>query len=173
MSDLAELVGAGRIDIFEGHRLSPPDLLDIGEMEKEFEAKHLTFSRLAAQGQHPEAAEKILDKALSEIAGGRFSWGSQSFDLEALKAQHLPLWIYVELRHHHPEITREQAGKLLQDHPDPALVQDVVMALAGYTFTKKKSIPDPAVPPTGTPSSTPSESSGSPTATSEGSPSPS
>jgi hypothetical protein len=176
MADLAELTGAGRLEIFEGYHLSPPDLLDVGECEKEFEARHIAFARVAAQGQHPDAAEKILNQAMERVTGGHFSYGGKPFDAEAVKLQHLPLWVYVELRHRHPDITRAKAGQLLKDHPDPALVQDVVLGLAGYTYVKKNPTTptnEPAETPTGTPSSPPSESSDSVTAISGDSPSPS
>lgn len=173
MADLAELTAAGRPDIFDGYRLAPPNLLDIGECEKMFEAKHLAYARAAAQGQHPEAAEKILNRARDEIADGKFSYGGPHFDSQALMAQNLPLWIYLELRHHHADMTMEKAGELLRNHSDPALVQDVVLVLAGYgTFIKKNlTTPAPAEPPTGTPSPAPSASSDSPTETSGHSPS--
>lgn len=172
MADLAELSGSGRNDVFPGLRLAPPDLLDVGECEKEFEAKHLAYARAAANGQHPDAAEKIMGRAVERIGSGYYSWGSPHFDDEALKAQYLPLWIYLELRHHHPDITREKAGELLRNHPDPARVQDVVMGLAGYSFVKKNPTTGsgPAAPQTGIQSSALSESSESVTATSEPSP---
>jgi hypothetical protein len=173
MADLAELTGAGRVDIFDGYHLSPPDLLDMGECEKQFEAKHIAFARVAAHNQHPDAAEKIINKARDEIAAGLFAFGTPHFDRQAIMTQFLPFWIYLELRRHHPDITQEKAGELLRNHADPALAQDVVLELAGYSRGKKKPTTTPAgeSPPTGTPSPAPCESSDSPMATSEGSPS--
>lgn len=173
MADLAELTGAGRVDIFPGFQLATLDLLDYGECEREFEAKHVAFAKAAASGQHPDVAEKIISKALRDVENGKFAFGTDSFDLEALKAQHLPFLLFLELRRNHADMTREKAGELLRASQDQPLVQDVICANAGYSITKKNAAsPTPSADPsTGTVSSQPSESPDSPTVTSPDSPS--
>jgi hypothetical protein len=109
------------------------------------------------------------------VSSGHYTYGGKPFDEEAVKIQHLPLWIYVQLRHQHPDITREKAGKLLRDHPAPGVVQEVVLGLAGYVYLKKNQTTrarELAEAPTGAPSLPPSANSDSPTATLGDSPSP-
>jgi hypothetical protein len=154
-----------RSSVFDGYTLTAPDLLDVGEAEKEFEIACIVRGRVAAMGQHPDAAERILSAAIDKVSGSHYAWGTRGFDDEALKAQHLPFWIWLELRHKHPEVTREQAGKMLREHPDPARVQDAVIGLAGYPFTPTATRP-PTAPPAEPPGPTP------PTTTGEGPPAP-
>lgn len=129
MGDLAQLTAAPRTDIIPGYVLSPLTLLDIGELEQTFEARHLARGEAAGCGQ----------TALDDVRRGLFSFTGPDFDAEALKAQSLPTIAWMELRKAHKGITPEAAKDLLATCPDQYAVRTAVLDLAGYQKVKKKS----------------------------------
>lgn len=158
MADLAELTGAPRHDVIKGHILSPLTLLDLGELEQVFEARHIT------RGQHSGCGEH----ALEDVRRGVFTYGGADFTEEALKLQSLPTLAWMELRHNHPGITQEATVELIRACPDQSAVWEAVITLAGYKVKKKPDAQGSGSASSGTDSSQPSANPASPSATSAG-----
>jgi hypothetical protein len=137
MGELAELTGAGRSDIIEGLTFMPLTLMEYGELERIFEARHVARAQAAAEGMPADAASKIIRQALDDVRGGAFTFGRDSFDDEALKLANLPLLAWLELRKKHPDVTLEKTVDLLTNVPDLSAVREGVLSLARYRVKKK------------------------------------
>lgn len=137
MGELAELTGAGRSDIIEGYTLMPLRLLDYGELERIFEARHVARAQAAAEGMPADAAAKIMRQALDDVKRGEFTFGKDAFDDEAMKLANLPLLAYLEIRQKHPDIDLEKTVDLLTAQPDLGAVREAVLSLARYRVKKK------------------------------------
>lgn len=158
MGELAELTGAGRSDVIEGYIFSPLTLIEYGELERIFEARHVARAQAAAEGQPEKVAQHVVEAALADVRRGVFTFGGQAFDDEALKLANLPLLAYLELRKKHPGVTLDKTVDLLAAQPDLSAVREAVLSLARYRLKKKPptEAPEPPAPSGGEPFSAPS-----------------
>jgi hypothetical protein len=140
MSTLAKLSGAGDSAVLPGYRLSPMEMSDFGELEREFELHALGTAAALARALPEQMGERAVQRAEKKVDEGYWAWGGLGFDSEALKLQNAPLLLYMELRRRHPDVTRDAADKLWREHPRQGSLHDTILDFAGYSKSRKKGV---------------------------------
>jgi len=171
MSDLKDLVGLGDSPVFPGHILSPPRLIEFAEAEEEAAAQYLRGIAKAAAALPAGLRDALHQRAVDNLRGHPFSYGSAAFDQWALSMSAAPFLAWLLLRIKHPKLTLAEASQLLCDGEYAAKV-GAVWSMWGYKPAKKVAAPPTppvaanAIPRTASgPQSTGGESSpGSPAA---------
>jgi hypothetical protein len=140
MTEMAELIGAGRSDVLPGYVLKPWRLIEYADAEQEFAQRHLRAAGEAAKDLPREVADRVIALALADVKRGDFSWGVSNFDRQLFLASNLPFVLWLSLRQNHAKLRREQAAELLTEE-NRGPVQKAILELLGFDFAaapKKK-----------------------------------
>jgi hypothetical protein len=136
MSELSNLTASGNSSIIPGITLSPPRLIDWAEAEIEA-AQHYLRTVARSAGELPESARAAMySRAVDNLRGDPFAFGSRAFDAWAMSAAALPFLLFLSLRQCQPQTSRNQAADLLSG-PDGGAVAASVWDLWGYQDQKK------------------------------------
>lgn len=158
MSELKELVALGDSTTFPGHILSPPRLIEFAKAEEEAAAQYLRGIAKASLALPATMREALHQRAVDNLRGHPFSYGSPAFDQWALSMSAAPFLAWLLLRIKHPKMTFNEASQLLCEGEYAAKV-GAIWKLWGYTQPKKAPAPvektssPPSAPSTGAPSS--------------------
>jgi hypothetical protein len=140
MSDLKDLVGLGDSSVFPGHILSPPRLIEFAEAEEEAAAQYLRGIAKAAIALPAELRDALHQRAVDNLRGHPFSYGSAAFDRWALSMSASPFLAWLLLRIKHPKLTLAEASQLLCEGEYAGKV-GAVWSMWGYKPTKKAAAP--------------------------------
>ena len=140
MSDLKELVGLGDSSTFAGHVLSPPRLIEFAEAEEEAAAQYLRGIAKASAGLAATVRDALHQRAVDNLRGHPFSYGSVAFDQWALSMSAAPFLTWLLLRIKHPKMTLAEASQLLCEGEYAAKV-GAVWSMWGYKPAKKSPQP--------------------------------
>ena len=140
MSELKDLVALGDTSVFPGHTLSPPRLIEFAEAEEEAALQYLRGIAKAALGLPAAMREALHQRAVDNLRGHPFSYGSLAFDQWALSMSAAPFLAWLLLRIKHPKMTLAEVSQLLCEGEYAAKV-GVVWSLWGYKPPKKTSPP--------------------------------
>ncbi|HEY1923271.1 MAG TPA: hypothetical protein VGG44_11025 [Tepidisphaeraceae bacterium] len=149
MSDLKELVGLGDASAFPGHVLSPPRLIEFAEAEEEAAAQYLRGIAKSAAALPAVVRDAIHQRAVDNLRGHPFSYGSAAFDQWALSMSAAPFLAWLLLRIRHPKMTLADASQLLCDGEYSGKI-GAIWSLWGYKPTKKSAPPPASLAPVGT-----------------------
>lgn len=133
MSELSNLTGGARSDVLPGYVLSKLGLAEYGECEDEFGRKYIATVALGVSKLPAESRKEWIDIALAKVATGQFNWGRPEFDRQSFASSHLTFLLYVCLKVHHGDITRQKAASLLTSENE-GNVQRAVLEKMGYRF---------------------------------------
>ncbi|MGD0138361.1 MAG: hypothetical protein ABSD28_05750 [Tepidisphaeraceae bacterium] len=145
MSDLKDLVALGDSSTFAGHVLSPPRLIEFAEAEEEAAAQYLRGIAKAAAALPATVRDALHQRAVDNLRGHPFSYGSAAFDQWALSMSAAPFLTWLLLRIKHPKMTLSEASQLLCEGEYAAKV-GAVWSMWGYKPTKKSLSPPERVP---------------------------
>jgi hypothetical protein len=136
MSELKDLVALGDATVFPGHTLSPPRLIEFAEAEEEAASQYLRGIAKAAITLPAAMREALHTRAVDNLRGHPFSYGSPAFDQWALSMSAAPFLTWLLLRIKHPKLTLSEASQLLCEGEYAAKV-GMVWSLWGYKPAKK------------------------------------
>jgi hypothetical protein len=136
MSELKDLVALGDASVFPGHALSPPRLIEFAEAEEEAASQYLRGIAKASAALPAAMREALHTRAVDNLRGHPFSYGSLAFDQWALSMSASPFLTWLLLRIKHPKLTLAEASQLLCEGEYAAKV-GVVWSLWGYKPQKK------------------------------------
>jgi hypothetical protein len=158
----------GRSDVLPGYTISPLTLTSLAELEDEFARRHV--AKLVGGATLVDGAdwERAMRLASDETRRTRFAPGTEEWDAAMQSYSSVPLLLYLSLRKHHPQLTRQQAATLLTDD-NFTDVRRGILELNGYVFFEAKKKPPTA--PNDPGQSTGTGSSASSDATAESTPS--
>jgi len=140
MSDLKDLVGLGDSSTFAGHVLSAPRLIEFAEAEEEAAAQYVRGIAKAAAALPAAVRDALHQRAVDNLRGHPFSYGSVAFDQWALSMSAAPFLTWLLLRIKHPKMTLSEASQLLCEGEYAAKV-GAVWSMWGYKPTKKSLSP--------------------------------
>jgi hypothetical protein len=146
MSELKEMVGLGNSSAFPGHTLSPPRLIEFAEAEEEAASHYLRGIAKASVALPAAIREALHQRAVDNLRGHPFSYGSAAFDQWALSMSAAPFLTWLLLRIKHPKLTLAEASQLLCEGEYAAKV-GAVWSLWGYKPPKKASPPATSAAP--------------------------
>jgi hypothetical protein len=164
MSELKELVALGDSSVFPGHSLSPPQLIEFAEAEEEAAAQYLRGIAKASLTLPATMREALHQRAVDNLRGHPFSYGSPGFDQWALSMSAAPFLTWLLMRIKHPKMTLAEASQLLSEG-EYATKVGAVWSLWGYKPSKKtpalaEKSSQPFDPSTGAASSPASQAAG-------------
>src|SRR5580704_6494145 len=136
MSELKDLVGLSDASVFPGHTLSPPRLIEFAEAEEEAASQYLRGIARAAIALPTAMREALHTRAVDNLRGHPFSYGSAAFDQWALSMSAAPFLAWLLLRIKHPKLTLAEASQLLCEGEYAAKV-GAVWSMWGYKPPKK------------------------------------
>ncbi len=136
MSELKELVGLGDASVFPGHILSPPRLIEFAEAEEEAAAQYLRGIAKSASTLPAAIRDGLHQRAVDNLRGHPFSYGSPAFDQWALSMSAAPYLAWLLLRIKHPKLTLPEASQLLCEGEYTGKIGRI-WELWGYKPTKK------------------------------------
>src|ERR1700722_7298650 len=136
MSELKELVGLGDASVFPGHILSPPRLIEFAEAEEEAAAQYLRGIAKSASTLPAAIRDGLHQRAVDNLRGHPFSYGSPAFDQWALSMSAAPYLAWLLLRIKHPKLTLPEASQLLCEGEYKGKIGRI-WELWGYKPTKK------------------------------------
>ena len=145
MSELKDLVALGDASVFPGHTLSPPRLIEFAEAEEEAASQYLRGIAKAALALPAAMREALHQRAVDNLRGHPFSYGSLAFDQWALSMSAAPFLAWLLLRIKRPKLTLAEVSQLLCEGEYAAKV-GAVWSLWGYKPPKKTSPPVERVP---------------------------
>ena len=119
-----------------GHTLSPPRLIEFAEAEEEAASQYLRGIAKAAIALPAAMRESLHTRAVDNLRGHPFSYGSAAFDQWALSMSAAPFLTWLLLRIKHPKLTLTEASQLLCEGEYAAKV-GAVWSLWGYKPPKK------------------------------------
>jgi hypothetical protein len=140
MSELKELVALGDASVFLGHTLCSPRLIEFAEAEEEAASQYLRGIAKAAMVLPAGMREALHARAVDNLRGHPFSYGSLAFDQWALSMSAAPFLAWLLLRIKHPKLTLAEASQLLCEGEYAAKV-GAVWSLWGYKPPKKAGPP--------------------------------
>ena len=140
MSELKDLVALGDASAFPGHTLSPPRLIEFAEAEEEAASQYLRGIAKASTALPAAMRDALHTRAVDNLRGHPFSYGSLAFDQWALSMSAAPFLTWLLLRIKHPKLTLAEASQLLCEGEYAAKV-GAVWSLWGYKPPKKASPP--------------------------------
>jgi hypothetical protein len=140
MSELKDMVALGDASVFPGHTLSPPRLIEFAEAEEEAASQYLRGIAKASAALPAGMREALHTRAVDNLRGHPFGYGSLAFDQWALSMSAAPFLAWLLLRIKHPKLTLAEASQLLCEGEYAAKV-GAVWSLWGYKPPKKASPP--------------------------------
>jgi hypothetical protein len=145
MGELKDLVALGNSNIFPGHTLSVPRLIEFAEAEEEAAAQYLRSIARSAAALPAPVRDALHQRAVDNLRSHPFSYGSAAFDQWALSMSAAPFLTWLLLRIRHPKITLSEASQLLCEGEYTAKF-GAVWSLWGYKPAKKIAPPAEKLP---------------------------